>query len=260
MSNIFAIHFANIYHSLYDRPVKLAKGVSMKNNIMAAAVLALGFTGAGVFIGQGLVGTRSPLKTVVVKGLAEKKVVSDQGVWTLRYKVVGESLPELYQAIAKSETVIKHFLNNEGFSNPEISTQPQTITDKQSDSYNSNDRAKRFTADGSISVFTTKVDNILSANQHVVNVVKNGVVLTGTETRFRYTKLNDIKPKMLARATVNAKEAANTFAKQSDTKIGAIKSARQGLFTITDANSSYDSGTSLVKKVRVVSTVTFLLK
>lgn len=232
----------------------------MKNDVVSSVVIAVGLALLGVFVGKGLVGTREPVKTVVVKGLAEQKVRSNQGVWTLRYKVVGDTMPSLYQAINQSEQTLKTFLTTEGFKPEEISVQAQSITDNQSNTYNSNDKVARYVADGSVSVFTTNVNTILSANQHVGRLVKNGVVLTGTGTQFNYTLLNQIKPKMLALATANARMAAGEFAKQSETRLGMIKNARQGLFTITDANGSYDSGTSVEKKVRVVSTVTFILR
>ncbi len=76
--------------------------------------------------------------------------------------------------------------------------------------------------------------------------------------QFRFTKLNKIKPAMLLKATTNARKAGQTFAKQSMSKLGDIKTARQGLFTITDANSNY-SNNDINKKIRVVSTLTYFL-
>ena len=72
---------------------------------------------------------------------------------------------------------------------------------------------------------------------------------------YIFTGLNDIKPEMIEEATVKAKEVAEKFAKDSNSKVGKIRSANQGLFTISDR----DPSTPQVKKVRV-ATVEYLLE
>ncbi|MFT7414806.1 MAG: hypothetical protein ACI9FO_001467, partial [Methylophagaceae bacterium] len=56
-------------------------------------------------------------------------------------------------------------------------------------------------------------------------------------------------------ATKNARSVAEKFAQDSDSRLGKIKSARQGQFSIADR----DSTTPQIKKVRVVSTVEYYL-
>lgn len=73
---------------------------------------------------------------------------------------------------------------------------------------------------------------------------------------YDYTELNSIKPEMIAEATKNAREAAKKFADDSDSKIGKIKSARQGQFSVEDR----DSYTPYIKEVRVVTTLTYFLE
>ena len=73
---------------------------------------------------------------------------------------------------------------------------------------------------------------------------------------FEYTDLNKIKPKMIEDATRNARAAAQKFAKDSDSKLGKIRSAVQGQFSIEDR----DQNTPYIKKVRVVTVVNFSLE
>ena len=73
---------------------------------------------------------------------------------------------------------------------------------------------------------------------------------------FQYEGLNDIKPQMIEEATRNAREAAEKFAKDSDSRLGKIRTANQGTFTIENR----DSNTPYIKKVRVVTSVTYYLK
>jgi hypothetical protein len=86
------------------------------------------------------------------------------------------------------------------------------------------------------------------------------VVAGGTQwenpVEFKYEGLNDIKPQMVEEATRNARETAIKFAKDSGSRLGKIKTANQGTFTITDR----DSNTPYIKQVRVVTSVTYYLK
>jgi hypothetical protein len=60
---------------------------------------------------------------------------------------------------------------------------------------------------------------------------------------------------MVEEATKNAREVAVKFAQDSHSKLGKIKNASQGLFSI----QSRDSSTPYIKKVRVVTTVEYYL-
>ena len=60
---------------------------------------------------------------------------------------------------------------------------------------------------------------------------------------------------MVEEATAKAREVALKFAKDSDSKLGKIKSAYQGQFSIFDR----DSNTPHIKKVRVVTTMEYYL-
>jgi uncharacterized protein len=60
---------------------------------------------------------------------------------------------------------------------------------------------------------------------------------------------------MIEEATRNAREVAEKFGRDSNSKLGKIRKASQGQFTISDR----DSNTPYIKKVRVVSTIEYCL-
>ena len=81
---------------------------------------------------------------------------------------------------------------------------------------------------------------------------------------YTFTKLDRIKPAMVAEATKDARAAAEQFAKDSGTSVGAIKDATQGYFEIGSRDGEGAAGEWGVsdtpyKKVRVVTTVRFSL-
>jgi uncharacterized protein len=49
---------------------------------------------------------------------------------------------------------------------------------------------------------------------------------------FVFTRLNQLKPSMVAEATANARTAAGQFAKDSRSALGDIRHANQGVFVI----------------------------
>lgn len=65
---------------------------------------------------------------------------------------------------------------------------------------------------------------------------------------------------MLKESVLNALEAAKSFAIHYNSALGKIKSASQGKFSIEAPSSEYDSGTSIMKKIRVVSQVSYFLE
>ena len=90
-----------------------------------------------------------------------------------------------------------------------------------------------------------------------ITLLEQGVVVGteyGYEASFEYTELNSIKPAMVEDATRNARAVAQKFAEDSDCRLGNIKQATQGQFSITS-----DETTPQIKNIRVVTTVKYSL-
>jgi hypothetical protein len=96
---------------------------------------------------------------------------------------------------------------------------------------------------------------------NVIQLGKQGIAVsaagyqTQTQTQFVFSGLSELKPAMIEEATKNARAVAEKFAADSQSRLGKIKSAQQGQFSIEDR----DSTTAYIKKVRVVSTVEYYL-
>jgi hypothetical protein len=232
----------------------------MKSKIPAALILSLGVGLAGYFIGQGFIDSRSHTQSVEVKGLAERVVKSNEAVWTINIKLVDNDLSKLYESVSRSQMATKQFLISQGFKETEIFMNPPAVTDNQSLTYNQNQGIPRFSADSGVTISSVNVDLVADALQKTGNLVEQGVVVTSSNAVFRFTNLNQIKRPMLEEATKSARNAAESFAQDSKTSLGKIRHASQGQFTITDANSNYDTGNAELKKVRIVTTIEYELK
>lgn len=214
----------------------------------------------GIMIPRAVSKYRSFDRTVNVKGLCEKEVMADKVFWPVVYKVMANDIQSVYDQTDGNNAVILSFLESGGIADSEITVSVPSISDKFANEYGSNDRAYRYIATSVITVCTDKVDEVLALMSRQAELLKKGVVTGGNSwenpVEFKYEGLNDIKPQMIEEATRNAREAAQKFAKDSDSRLGKIRTASQGTFTIENR----DSNTPYIKKVRVVTSVTYYLK
>jgi hypothetical protein len=232
----------------------------MKNYRIEALILALGIVILG-FITKSAVDRFIERERVVsVKGLAERDVKADLVVWPLVYKEAGNDPAAMYEAITRKNAAIVDFLKSKGIAGSEISVSPPSVYDKQGDRYTSDNSPYRYKATSVITVTSDKVDAVREMMLEQAELMKQGIAIVGDDYQYRvsyeFTALNDIKPEMIEEATKNARSAAEKFAKDSDSRLGKIRNANQGTFSIT----ARDENTPYIKHVRVVTTVVYYLE
>lgn len=188
---------------------------------------------------------------VEVKGLSEKIVKADVAIWSLNFEVKSNNVDTLYFDLEKNLNTIKSFLAEKGFEASEINIAPVNI---YQDTYR--DALFRYNSNTQLSVYTKKVDLVRSASKDTLSLIKKGVTLNQNYITFEFSDINSIKPEMLAEAIKNARASAEQFATESGSKLGSISRGNQGVFDISDK----DPGSPEYKKIRVVSTLRFLLK
>ncbi len=232
-----------------------------KGKFYSGIFIMIGLIILGFMIPKAVSEFRSYDRTVNVKGLCEKEVKADKVIWPVVYKVMANDLESLYSQTDRNNLAITEFLKKGSIEESEITVSVPKISDKYANEYGNNDRAFRYIATNVITVCTDKVDTVLELMSRQSELLKKDIV-TGSENswenpvEFKYEGLNDIKPGMIEEATKNAREAAEKFAKDSSSRLGKIKTANQGTFTIENR----DSNTPYIKKVRVVTSVTYYLK
>lgn len=228
-------------------------------------VLAIGVAIAGYWIGQGIINFKRGDRIVLIKGIAEREVKSDLAVWSLNFRNSGSDLAQLNTKMTEDRKTILEFLKNSGFAGEEIKKRDTEIIDKLAREYGEqSDTVNRYIFKETFTVRTDKVDSVVQALSNLSAIIEKGVIISGTPT-FYYTKFFEIRPEMIGEATQSAQKAALQFAKDSNSKVGSIRTASQGLFSITAKDTSGESSgsseySSVEKKIRVVSTVTFNLE
>lgn len=235
----------------------------MEIRILPALILALGVTCAGFLPGYYYRQTHLENRSVIVKGLAEQDVKADLAIWNLKIVVNGNDLQEVQHTL---ETQLKQtvvFLQKHGFATEEITTGPVETNDLMANPYRDNTAAStsRFILGQPITIRTDNVDTVAATLSATNELIAQNIVLESQTANYFFTKLNDVKPQMLKAATENARQAANEFAKNSNSKVGKIRNANQGVFSILprDDPNAYEPA-QINKKVRVVSTVDYFLE
>lgn len=188
---------------------------------------------------------------VEVKGLSEKIVKADVVIWNLNFDIKSNDIDSLYADIERNTTTIKNFLKEKGFEESEINIAPINI---YQDTYR--DAAFRYNSNNQLSVYTNKVDLVKSTSKETLALVKKGVTLSQNSISFEFSDINSVKPEMLSESIKNAKDTAKQFAKESGASLGSVARGNQGVFDISEK----DPGSPEYKKIRVVSTLRFLLK
>lgn len=199
-------------------------------------------------------------RNVTVKGLCEKEVVADRAIWPIIFKEGGNDLMELTASVAAKDKKVVKWLLDAGFSKDEISVASPKIEDLRTNSWNER-ITYNYVMTSIITVCSDKVETVLKMQKKQIEMLGEGIALGSGNSwenpvEFSYTALNEIKPEMIEQATLNAREAAEKFAKDSGAKVGDILTASQGQFSISDR----DSNTPYIKTIRVVTTINYQLK
>ena len=229
---------------------------------LSASILAVGIALGGFFAGSGIVRAKAADRYVTVKGVAEREARADLAIWPLRLSVAGNDLTAANTEMQSSIAKIRAFLTRQGVDTSQIVVQDFIVRDAQANIYGG-DRGNgpRFVISQTLLVRSTQTDVVLAASQRVSELVSAGVPLTsgaeygGGGPTFTFTGLNALKPEMIA-------EATEQFARDSRSTVSGIRQANQGYFEILprDQAQGITEASQIVKTVRVVATVEYLLK
>ena len=223
----------------------------------SAAIITIGLVLGGYLLGDGLTRAKQSDRSVTVRGLAEQEVTADLATWTLSYSATAANLSTAQAGVDEDTRQLREFFSELGF--PEDAVQPTGVNVS---SY-SNNGFPQFTVRQRMTLRSTDIDLAQQAVRQQFDLVRRGVQLEeGSGMSYTFTRLNEIKPEMVAEATRDARSAAEQFAEDSGTSVGGIKQATQGYFSITARDGDgggWGVSDTPFKKVRVVTTVDFYL-
>jgi len=227
--------------------------------LASAGVLAVGLIAGGYLLGDGLTRAHEADRSVTVRGLAERDVLADLATWTIAYSATAQDLASAQSSVDRDSQAIRGFFRELGF--PADALQPTGVNVSQY----TDDGVPKFTVRQRMTLRSDDIKRAQDAVKRQFELVRRGVVLEeGSGMAFTFTKLNSIKPEMVAEATKDARASAEQFANDSGTSVGTIKNATQGYFSIDardgDSGGGWGVSDTPYKKVRVVTTIDFYLR
>ena len=211
-------------------------------------------------------------ETVSVTGLSEKDFTSDLIVWGGSFSRNAMDLKEAYAALKSDEATIKAYLNSKGiadscivFSSVSMSKNFQRQYDERGNEIRADFSGYSLT--GNVRVESHEIERVEKLSREITELLEKGIELNSNAPEYYYTKLNELKIDLLAKASEDAKTRAETIAKNSGASLGNIKKANMGVFQITgkNENETYSYGgsfntSSKLKTASITLKVDFLLK
>lgn len=240
--------------------------------VIGSGVLALGLLATGLAVSDGLVRMRRADREVTVRGVATRAVTANHAHWHARYSARAHDLPAALAEVDRASTAIGGYLRASGFTgaqtapgSADVSVEDETIDNKPTGQ-------KIYTVRRSIVFATDDVGGVQKVQAGKDQLAQAGIVLDDVGAAYEYTRLDQIKPAMIADAARDARLAASKFAEDSGSSVGGIKSATQGYFSVSSADAATGGGddeggntngnrtaASPNQSVRVVTTIDYYL-
>jgi len=248
-----------------DQPSKLS---FLKNT----QIIILGLCIAGATIASSVIFSKGFLSVtkfmreqITVTGSAQKEIKSDYAVWTGSFSRREVDMASAYQKLEADLVTVKKYLQKKGLKEEEILTSQiatETIYAKNGRGNNTN-VIEGYKLTQSVEVRSRDVYKIARISRESTELINSGIEFYSGSPDYSYTKLDELKVEMLAKATENAKVRAENMVKATGNKTGFMRSAKMGVFQITPVNSTevadwgMNDTTSLEKKVTAVVTASF---
>ena len=234
---------------------------STQNGLIATGIsFVVGMLILGFFLNNSVQTFRSFDRSVTVRGLAEQEHIADVVIWPVPFALASNNQEEIYLQLERNTELVIEFLRDRGVEESEISVDVPVVTDRSAQRWGGDTGSEfRYVASQSVTVYSNRVEEIRTVMRDIGDLGKQGVIIGSDDYQFQteylFTRLNDIKPEMIEIATIEARKVAEKFAEDSDSRLGKIKTASQGQFSISDR----DRNNPHIKNVRVVSTIEYYL-
>ena len=246
------------------------------SSLILGGTIAAGLLLLGLSLSNAIDQWKAMERHVTVRGVAERDVKADLALIPLTFRVAGDDLAALQRQAREQREQVMGFLKENDIKDDEITLDGLHVFDRKAQEYGGNGNnaeQTRYILSTQLSVRTVNVDAANRLGQKISDLIGKGITLGGGNencqdrgyVHFLFTKLNDVKPEMLAEATASARKSASQFAADSGSQVGTIHNASQGYFSIV-SRDAVDEDTNggckeigLNQKVRVVTTIDYYL-
>jgi len=213
----------------------------MKKNI-SSIIFGIAIVLSSFFLGKAYVDRTKVEGEIQVTGLGKTDFSSDLIVWEGSYGAQNIDIRQAYLTLEKNKSTINEYLAMKGINTDDLIYS----------AVSTNERFKRvYSEDGdyigeeftgyeltqSVQIESKEVDKIEKVSREITELLNQGVQFYSEAPRYYYTKLADLKVKMISKATEDARLRAEKIAEFSGGTMGSLESAKMGIFQITGQNS-----------------------
>jgi len=248
------------------------EGARMLRNsqiIVLGVCIAVATIVSSIILSQGFLKvTKFVKEQITVTGSAQKNIKSDYIVWRGAFSIRQADLKSTYQKLNEDLLKVKKYLIDKGVNEKEIIIS-QIVTNKvykKNEKGNDTNEIQWYVLSQTVELRSSDVDKVDKISRECTELINENIEFESQAPEYFYTKLDELKIEMLAKATENAKARAENMVKATGNKIGSIRSAKMGVFQITPVNSTevsdwgYNDTSSLEKKVNAVVTAEFAIE
>jgi uncharacterized protein len=234
---------------------------------LAALALAVGLGSVAI---AGGIRDRNRNDVLLVTGSAKRRIFSDYVIWdasvTSQRKTPQAALLEL---VAWSDR-IRAFLRRAGARDAEVSLRPVATEPVYAAGSGAeegeNGRIVAYRLTRTFQVRSPRVRAVAKLVEQSAILLGQGVPLQGQAPQYVYTRLPQLRPKLLADATQDALNRARVLAESTGSELGTLRGVDVGAFQVTAPNSTevsdygvYDT-TTREKDVTAVVNLTLALR
>ncbi len=237
--------------------------------IILGICIALATVASSFILSRGFMALMKFQKELVsVTGSAQQIITSDLAVWRVEFSRRSTDPAAAYRALEADLARLRTYLSAKGVLADELSVAQvvaTTLYKKNNDGYDTNE-IEGYRLGQRVTVQSPDVRRITGIARDVTELIKEGLYLNSHPPEYFYTKLDELKVEMLARATENAKQRAESIARSAGNRVGAVRSAKMGVFQITPPTSTdvsdygVNDTSSLEKKVMAVVSASFAIE
>ncbi|MBA3828394.1 MAG: SIMPL domain-containing protein [Taibaiella sp.] len=212
-------------------------------NIISAIIFAIAIILGSFLIGKAYTYKFKKQNSISVIGSADYNFTSDLIVWSASFESSSPDLKDAYTKLKNDGLQIQNYLSSHNISTSEIIFSSITIDKQYDNTYNAEGRQtgtlfKGYKLHQTVKIESRNIDNVEKISRDITQLIQSGIELNSEEPLYYYTKLSNLKINLLAKASNDAYNRANTIAGNTHGKIGSLKTASMGIFQITGQYSN----------------------
>ena len=204
---------------------------------------------------------------ISVTGSAYQIVKSDSGKLTFEINTSSKTKVLAYKTLKSQLPIVEKYLQDKGIKDINLKSLNGYNTYKYNPvNGNYTNEVEKYNLTQPVEINCDDVNKIKEISLDITGLIDKGIDININEISYNYSKMSELKVKLLKSTTEDAKDRASAMLSATNNKVGKIQSVKMGVFQITEPNSTNvsDMGindtSTIDKKVTAVANVVFKIK